>query len=270
MKKNVLVVALALSLSACGVIETGNVGVRTTFGTVSMEEELPGFYWAILSSMDEFTAKEIPVELTDLTPKAKDNLSLRDLDIIVYYKVAQGAVAETLVKYSNQSAADANGIWYPAFNLVRSIARNQAYKAVANVESLVIHTQRDALATAIHDGLQAELNRSDPGVFTITLVVVRAITTDPSIEQSIQAAVARQKELEAMAVQENIAKKQASIEITRAQGMAEANRIINQSLTREYLQHEANEVMRTFAEKGNTNTVILPANTQIAPLINLK
>ena len=35
----------------------------------------------------------------------------------------------------------------------------------------------------------------------------------------------------------------------------------------EYLQHESNLVLQKFAEKGGSNTVILPANMQTAPLL---
>jgi hypothetical protein len=91
-------------------------------------------------------------------------------------------------------------------------------------------------------------------------VVVRSVVTDPSIEKAIQDAVANQKRLEAMTVQTEIAKKEAEVRVTEAQGIAEANRIIAGSLTREYLQHEANQALLEFARTGNTNTVVLPAN----------
>jgi hypothetical protein len=93
--------------------------------------------------------------------------------------------------------------------------------------------------------------------------------TDPSIEEAIRAAVANQKKLEAMAVQTEIAKKEAEIRVTEADGIARSNHIIAGSLTRECLQHEANQALQTFAEKGNTNTVVIPAGNSITPLINV-
>jgi hypothetical protein len=35
------------------------------------------------------------------------------------------------------------------------------------------------------------------------------------------------------------------------------------------LQHEVNQALHVFATKGNTNTVVVPANMGVAPLINL-
>lgn len=267
----VLVLALLLAVGAFGTIDTGNVGVRTTLGVMSREEVPPGVYmkWPLISRVQEFTAKEIAIDLTDLTPKARDNLSLRDMDISVYYRAEANAVADLYAKYAGQSGRQ-EGIKYqlPAYNLVYRVARNAAYEEVAKVDSLVMHTRRDELADAMQRKMQSELDSSDPGVFKVTRVVIRAVATDPSIEESIRTAVANQKKLEAMEVQTRIAEKEAEIKVTEARGIAESNRIISGSLTREYLQHEANQALLKFAESGNNSTVVVPAGMSVAPLLN--
>ncbi len=254
-----------------GTIATGNVGVRTTLGIMSQEEVTPGVYvkWPIISKVQEFTAKELAIDLTDLTPKAKDNLSLRDMDITIYYRAEAQSIAELGAKYAGQSERSNEGYFLPAYNLVYRVARNTAYEEVARVDSLVMHTRRDELSSAIHESMQKELEESDPGVFKVTRVVIRAVATDPSIEQSIRDAVANQKKLEAMEVQTKIAQREAEIKVTEAKGIAESNRIISGSLTREYLQHEANQALLKFAQSGNTSTVIMPAGMNVAPLINV-
>jgi hypothetical protein len=91
--------------------------------------------------------------------------------------------------------------------------------------------------------------------------VVRALNTDPSIEQSVQLAVQNQKKLEAKKIEVDIAAKEAEIEVAKAQGIAKANPIINASLTAEYLQHEINLTLAEFA-KHEGQTVVIPANMQ--------
>lgn len=265
-------VVLGVFFGLAGTIGSGNVGVRTTLGVISPSEIGPGIYlkWPIISSVEEFSAKEIAIDLNDLTPKAKDNLSLRDFDVTVYYHVKDSAIAELQTKYAGQSMrAPEGGYYLPAFELVFRVARNVAYEEIARVDSLVMHTRRDQLADAIKTNMQAELEKADLGVFGVTRVVIRSVMTDPSIEEAIRAAVANQKKLEAMAVQTEIAKKEAEIRVTEADGIARSNRIIAGSLTREYLQHEANQALLKFAEKGNTNTVVIPAGTSIAPMLNV-
>jgi regulator of protease activity HflC (stomatin/prohibitin superfamily) len=267
----VLLVAL-LALASCGTIETGNVGVRMTLGKVNPEEVTPGIYVGVplVSTVQQFSAKEIAVELNDLTPKARDNLSLRDLDLTVYYRTEGTQVADLYVKYAARHArGEGSNVNLPAYQLVQGVARNVVYEETSKLDSLVMHTQRDEMALAVKRGIQTELDTNDKGVFQITRVVVRALTTDPAIEKSIQDSVAAQKQLETTRQRIQIAEAEAQVEIKKAEGIAKANQIINQSLTREYLQHEANLALMKFADKGGTATVVIPANMNTAPLINI-
>ena len=263
---------VVLGLSSCGTIESGNVGVRTTLGKVNPEEVEPGVYLGLLgiSRVQEFSAKEIGLDLNDLTPKARDNLSLRDLDLTVYYRVASGSIADLYVKYAGQHTRDEGSkVNLPAYAILQRLSRNAVYEQASRIDSLVMHTQRDELAANIRKSLQAELDANDKGVFVVSRVVIRGLTTDPAIEKAIQEAVAAQKQLETTKQRIAIAEAEAQVEVKKAEGIAKANQIINQSLTREYLQHESNLALQKFAEKGGTTTVVIPANMQTAPLINI-
>lgn len=269
----VAVVLLAvLGFSSCGTIESGNVGIRTTLGKVSTEEVEPGVYLGLpgISRVQEFSAKEIGLDLNDLTPKARDNLSLRDLDVTVYYRVTPGSIAELYVKYAGQHTRDEGSrVYLPAYALLQRVARNAIYQQASHIDSLVMHTQREELALAVRKSLQSELDANDKGVFQITRVVIRSLTTDPAIEKAIQDSVAAQKQLETTKQRIAIAEAEAQVEVKKAEGIARANQIINQSLTREYLQHESNLALQKFADKGGTSTIVIPANMQTAPLINI-
>jgi regulator of protease activity HflC (stomatin/prohibitin superfamily) len=270
---SVLVLVLAgVLLSSCGTVESGHVGVRSTLGKVDAVEVTPGIYFVIpvIGRVQEFSAKEIGIDLNDMTPKAKDNLSLRDLDVTVYYRATADAIADLYVKYAAQHARDEQShVYFPAHGLLQRVARNVLYEETAKLDSLVMHTRRDELSASVQKSLQAELDRNDKGVFTISRVVIRQLTTDPAIEKAIQDSVAAQKQLETTKQRIQIAEAEAQVEIKKAEGIAKANQIINQSLTREYLQHESNLVLQKFAEKGGASTVVIPANMQTAPLINI-
>ncbi|MES2945128.1 MAG: SPFH domain-containing protein [Pseudomonadota bacterium] len=267
-----LLLLVVLGLSTCGTIESGNVGVRTTLGKVNAEEVQPGVYVGLplVSRVLEFSAKEIGVDLNDLTPKARDNLSLRDLDMTIYYRVQPDAIADLYIKYAAQHGRDESGrVLLPAHALLNRLGRNIIYEETSRQESLQMHTKREELAGAVQKGLQIELDKNDKGVFVISRVVIRQLTTDPAIEKAIQESVAAQKQLETTKQRIQIAEAEAQVEVKRAEGIARANQIINQSLTREYLQHESNQVLQKFAEKGGATTVVIPANMQTAPLINI-
>lgn len=258
-----IVLAVVIVFTSSYVIETGNVGVKKTLGTVALDEVTPGFHLRLplVTSVLEYSGKENTFDLVDLTPKAADNLSLRDLDVTVFYNAAADKIADIAVKYAASDQPGDNGVLYPGYGLVWREARGAVYEIVAKVDSLQLHKQRNELQNDIQALLQQRLDAEDPKVFSISRVVVRALNTDPSIEQSIQLAVQNQKRLEAKKIEVEIAAREAEIEVAKAQGIAKANQIINASLTAEYLQHEINLALREFA-KNDGQAVVIPANMQ--------
>jgi regulator of protease activity HflC (stomatin/prohibitin superfamily) len=256
------VLAITLLFFAVVVIESGNVGVKKTLGKVRPEEVTPGLSLRMpaITTITEFVGKEIAIDLTDLTPKAADNLSLRDMDVTIFYRASSDQISDLYVKYANAHQYDQESdSYFPAYRLVFREARRAAYETVAKIDSLTMHRKREQIADSIKLRLQETLDANDPDVFEVTRVVIRSVLTDPSIEASIREAVANQKRLEAKQVMVEIERKNAEIEAIRAQGIANANEIINKTLTNEYLQHELNLTLQKFAETG-ANTIVVPAN----------
>ncbi|MDJ0698250.1 MAG: SPFH domain-containing protein [Woeseiaceae bacterium] len=263
-----VVAVILLAFMAAYTVETGNVAVERTLGKVDHEEQLQGlnFKMPIVTEAIEFSAKEIAIDINDLTPKAADNLSLKDLDVSIFYRVPQDRVSELMVKYAASAARGPDGVYMPAYGLVVREARSTIYEQVSEIDSLQLHKRREMLQNEVLSELQSRLEKSDPGDIVVTRVVVRALNTDPSIEAAIREAVEAEKRLEAKQVQVEIAKKDAEIEIERAKGIAEANNIINESLTAEYLQHEINKALQKFADNEGS-VVVIPANMQGFDLI---
>jgi len=259
----VVIVAVIVLFATAYTVETGNVAVKMTLGTVDLDEVTAGFHLRLpfVTQVREFSAKENAFDLTDLTPKAADNLSLRELDVTVFYSAAADKIADLTVKYAATEERGPAGVYYPAYGVVWREARGAVYEVVAKVDSLQLHKQREQLQADVQTLLQNRLDAKDPGAFSVQRVVVRALNTDPSIEQSIQLAVQNQKKLEAKKIEVEIAAKEAEIEVAKAQGIAKANQIINASLTAEYLQHEINIALAEFA-KHDGQTVVIPANMQ--------
>lgn len=251
MRNIFLVLMLAvgsLYLTGCGSVESETVGVRTSFtGKVNTQEEGQGFYTAVFSNLDKFSCKEITIELDDMTPKAGDNLTMKDMDVEIFYKVACDQNAEQYLKYSNRTAYDSDvGLNYAGYQLVRSLGREATYNAVAKYDSLQVHKNREAIGGAILNETQKQLDADDPGVYTVTKVIIRNATTDPSVEQSIRLAVQKDKELEAVTKQVQILEQQAA-----------ANAKLQVSLTPEILTQQYLEVLGKAADGGNLKLVDL-------------
>jgi len=249
----------ALSLAACGAIDSGNDGVRISWDNkVQDATEGEGFYTALISTVEEWVGKEILIELENMEPKVGDNLKMQELDVQFYYKT-DTAFAPTLKrKYANSTVYE-NGYAYPAFKMVTGVARGMVYEAVGqHDDSLTLHTKREAISDRIIELAQAELDAKDPGVFTVTRVIIKKADTDKTLEESIQLAIKKDKELEAAEKDEEI-----------QQALARANEAITTSLTPEVMRVKELEAM-VAACRTNTCIIDFTNGKGATPLINIK
>ena len=245
MKRFALVVLALVAmnfLSGCTSVESGNTGVRTTFTGEVKKQELPqGLYATVTSSVDHFSCKEITIPLDNMTPKAGDNLSMEDMDIEIYYTVLCDQVAEQYLKYSDRTAYDQNkGVYYAGYRVVESEGLNAAYDAVSDLDSLEVHKNRDVIKKRIKEQLQATIDGKEPGVYTITRVIIRNADTDASVEESIRIAVKKDKELEAARTQVLILEQQSL-----------ANDKLTKSLSPEILRSKYLDVLQIGMENGS-------------------
>lgn len=250
MKKALLAITIALSgllLTGCGgAIETGNVGVRTQFGKIQQEEEQPGIYLAVLSHVDEYTVKETSVALVNLTPKAKDKLILKDLDVTVYYKIIPNKVADFASTHASMSARmEHEHFSRPGYFLIENVAKGVISDETSKFDSLTLHQNRVALELAIKTSLTEQLSKTDPGYFEITRVIISSLLTDPSVEDSIRKSIMVQNDL-ATATQQVQVKQQ----------LALANEKLTQSLTPLFLQHEYIEALKICAGSPHCTMII--------------
>jgi len=268
--------ASALMLAACSQIDTGNVGVERTLGKVGAEALVPGVYFTLFKTVDEFTTKEVSFQLNDMTPKSRDNLTMKDVDIDIYYKTAPTAVPGLFVKYQgdvvqhNQIAQGGTKDLVVAFSRVSREAREAVYKAIAELDATTMHTKRTELSEMVRSRLQDELDKNDKGAFVVTAVNVRNLLTDPAIEAAIRSRAETDQAIEKKRKEVELAKAEAERLIVQAQGEAKANEIISASLTPSLKEIKLAELQRdtalALASKPG-NTVLLGGGG--TPLVNV-
>jgi regulator of protease activity HflC (stomatin/prohibitin superfamily) len=98
-------------------------------------------------------------------------------------------------------------------------------------------------------------------------LVVGNIDYPEIVAQAVEAKLAAQQLLEEKATQKQIAQRDAEIRIEEAKGIAEAQRIINATLTANYLQHEAIQAQQKMSNSPNHTTVYIPVGTNGLPLV---
>lgn len=252
-------VVVAASLTGCGggVIDQGNVGVQTSFGDVSQQPLGTGFYWHPLSTVTEYTTKETSIVVDGLTPRAKDKLTMRELDATIYYKAEGATLPRFQSAFSGQSAElEGDGFYRPGYVLIKTLAQGVVADEVSKFDSLTIHQNRVPLEAAIKASLQAQLDQRSPGTFKITSVVINKALTDGSIEQSIRDSVAADNRL-ATATKLVQVKEQE----------AKANEKVNQSLTPAFLEYQRILAQQNCASSDKCTMIIDGGSS--AKIINL-
>lgn len=277
LKKTIALSGLALIavLSGCTQIDTGNVGVERTLGKVGKEPLVPGVYFTVFKTVDEFTAKEVSFQLQDLTPKSRDNLTMKDVDIDIYFKTMPAAIPGLYTKYQGdvvqhkQVAQNGTSDLVMAYSRVSREAREAVYKSIAQLDATTMHTKRTELAEMVRLSLQAELDANDKGAFLITAVNVRNLLTDPAIEAAIRQRAETDQAIQKKLKEVDLARAEAERLIVQAEGEAKANKIISESLTPALKELRLAEIQRdtAIAIAGKAGNTVLMGNA--TPLVNV-
>ncbi len=152
--------------------------------------------------------------------------------------------------------------WYPRY--IQKVFRTFIRDSIQPYTSREIKGNREVIATDVRDNMSKYLG-STP--FKLVSLVVGNIDYPPVVTQAVEKKLAAQQVLEEKEVQKQIAQKNAQIKIEEAKGIAEAQKIINETLTANYLQHEAIMAQTEMANSPNHTTVYIPVGPNGMPVI---
>jgi hypothetical protein len=185
---------------------------------------------------------------------AKDDLNV-SFDVHLVLAIEPGRVQSVVLEYGGVD-------WYARF--VKESFRTLVRTNVQNHASREIKQARELIATDVREALAAYLAQTP---FQIRSLVVGNIDYPPIVAKAVAQKLASLQPLEEKATQREIAKRDAELRVEEAKGIAEAQRIINATLTPNYLQHEAIEAQLRMADAPNHTTVYIPVGTNGIPLV---
>lgn len=231
------------------VIADNQEGVVTRLGDIKDETTGSGLYWRnpIITRLQRIDMRERTQSLATETV-SQEGLKF-GVTITIRYQVKPGS-AVTLVE----------GLQVPLHELVVTYA-NATIDDVAtgkDKEKMYSEEGRVDIVRAVKDKLNEEL-----GAYAlISQVIFEDITLPNSITTAIESQQAELEKIQKTENQKEVTENLAEIRRIEAQGIADANRIIEESLTREYLQYEAIQKFNPTAEK-----IYIP-QTGLLPTIN--
>jgi len=185
----------------------------------------------------------------------KDDLNVA-FRVHAVMKVEEGRVQSVVEDFGAEH-------WYPRF--IKEPFRTIVRQSVQEYSSRELKAERDTIAQTIETELAAYL---DSTPFEAVRLAVGNIDYPAVVSQAVEKKLAAMQLLEEKETQREIAQRDAEIRVEEAKGIAEAQKIINATLTPNYLQHEAIQAQRTMANAPNHTTVYIPVGPNGLPLVH--
>jgi regulator of protease activity HflC (stomatin/prohibitin superfamily) len=186
---------------------------------------------------------------------SKDNLNVK-FQAHAIIKLRDGSCQEVVEEYGG---ADwyARNVKEPYRTMVReSVRPNMAYE---------IKDRSEAIAGDILADMQTRYEDTPIEVVSVT---VGNIDYPDEVNNAIKEKLAAEQTLQKKEIEEKIAERDAKIRVKESEGIAESQRIINETLTPNYLQHEALKVQEKLAQSPNTTIIYIPVGQSGIPIVH--
>lgn len=232
-------ILLCLTACECSGIREGNFALKQESLSKAYDHSPmgSGFHTVWFGSIHEYHGREIILPISDIHPKDKSNILLKDLDLVVTYQVDQNKAAEFLVKTNDWMEKD--GVTWLGMQRVERAARQVIGPSTRHFESIEILNDPPKLEERFKADLQANLD-ADYGVGTLRIVDVKVanILVSEVIETRIQSvallAAERVKNEATMAIlesrQKTLAKEASVLKAAAAEGGLTVDQLLQAEL----------------------------------------
>jgi regulator of protease activity HflC (stomatin/prohibitin superfamily) len=245
------------------IIDAGEVGVQVLFGKVRERTLKAGInvvnpFVTIVKYPTRIQEYTMSIDITEGSRRGDDSVKVRTLDglevgvdLTVWWKIDPEKVNRVYEDLAKSTYELEMKIIRPA---IRTTVRDTA--AIYKMDSLYTGERKD-FTNSINETLVALLS---PKSVVVDKVLVRNISLPKLVENAIEEKMKAKQQEEAMEYKKNIASREAEIKEIEARGLANAQRIINSTLSDKYRQHEAIMAYEKLANSENTTFVILPTS----------
>ncbi len=244
-----LIACVALFSTACVVIEDGEVGVSKSFGTINDETVPPGvaIVVPIARQIERWNIKLQELKETATVPSSEGLIV--GLDTSLLFQVMPGSAPEIRKTVGREYV---HRLIIPYF---RSALRDVV--AGYPVKNIYAEEGRKEIAAKIGQVLRDNLETR--GIQVVD-VLLRDVKLPTRFKESIEAKLTAEQRVQQKQFELEQAKKDAEIEVARAEGAAKAQRIIRETLSDSYLQYLW---IRTLNKNPNVIYVATEANLPI-------
>lgn len=253
--KLMVVSFVVLMMAACGRIDTGHTGVRTSWDKqVQTQVVTPGFYVAVTSDVDQYVTSEITFKLENETPQTKDKTYLKDLDATYLWQVTARDLPGLVTQYKNRTFVDKDGNRYPMGIFVDTVMQRSLAQAVGDYDALDANQHRTEIENATVKNATAIL--AGEGLahdIVIKKVMISKIIIDPRLQDSVIRNVTALKDNQTKDTEIDTARKEAK----RMSALADN---ANNPAYIAILNAQSNMKIAEGIANGRVNTIVVPSD----------
>jgi prohibitin 1 len=242
-------IAASTLLSGCVVIETGEVGVSKSFGTISDEPVGPGIalQFPVVRTVETWNVKLQELKETAEVPSSEGLIVGLDTSLLFEVRADQ---APQIRKKIGRNYGEI--LLVPYFrNAVRDVVSGYPVKNIYTEQG------RKEIAEKMKSFLVEKL---EPQGIQVRDVLLRDVKLPTRFRESIEAKLTAEQQVQQKQFMLEQAKKDAEIEVARAEGAARAQEIVRSTLSDSYLQYLW---IKTLNENPNVIYVATEANLPI-------
>jgi regulator of protease activity HflC (stomatin/prohibitin superfamily) len=245
----VLVTVALVAATGCVVIEDGEVGVSKSFGEISDEPVGQGIVIQVpvIRTVETWNVKLQEVKETATVPSSEGLIVGLDTSLMFQVQPNQAPSIRKTVG------------WNYVDQLIIPYFRNAVRDVVSGypVKNIYTESGRQEIAAKVHAFLQENL---EPRGITIVDVLLRDVKLPQKFRESIEAKLTAEQKVQQKQFELEQARKDAEIEVARAEGAAKAQQIVRSTLSDSYLHYLW---IKTLNQNPNVIYVATEANMPV-------
>jgi prohibitin 1 len=235
---------LALSLSACATVRQDEVGVKRTLGRVSQKSSAPGaqFIFPGFSSVIRVPARTVNREVRlDLPTKEGLNVAA---DVSILYRIRPEMAPKIL---------ETSGLAYEEV-LILPVFRSAAADVSARFMAKDLHSgERSVIERAILTQMSQNL---DARGFIVESVLMKSIRLPAGLADAVEQKLEAEQRSEQMKFVLERERQEAQRRRIEAEGVRDAQQIINSGLTPAVISFQSIQAFRELAQSPNAKLIV--------------
>lgn len=257
-----LIVIVIIFLNPFVVVPSGYVGIKKTFGKIDDLELTEGLnvIIPIVQSVDRVEIRTKALEFisqkgNQINALSKDGLPI-SVDIAILYRVKPDKAAELIRQYGYDFDE----------RVIKQMVRTSVRDSISIMDSATVYQERQKLQSNIASEVGSQLQKR---YIILEDILIRDIRLPKSVVEAIEQKRRAYEEAQKMQFLLEREKLEAERKNVEAEGIAKANQIIANSLTKEYLSWKFIENIQEYAKSQNNTIILIPYDSKLTPILNV-